>query len=106
MRQTKQRRRGSTTVIPMQHCPACLAPLNRATAAEGKRGPRAGDLNVCIKCAAVSMYDDTLKLRSVNDTEMAALAVVDPNAWQRIKDYRRIILTLPAPQSHDTKTRH
>lgn len=90
----------------MQHCLACLAPLNRATAAEGGRRPRAGDLNVCIKCAAVSMYDDGLRLRPVDDTEMAALAVVDPNAWQRIKDYRRIILTAPALQSHDTKTRH
>lgn len=106
MRQTKQQRRGKTSAIPAQHCPACLAPIDRASHLTRRASPGAGNLNVCIACAAVTMYDDGLRLRLLSDDDMASLAVVDNQAWQEARRLRQLILTAGPAQSHDTKTRH
>jgi hypothetical protein len=99
-----KRWRGKTTVIPHQFCPACLAPLNRASHPTARVGPKPGDLNVCIHCAAVMMYGDDLTLRALDAKEQLSLSVVDPKAWADVQKFRAIIREMPK-QSHDRKTR-
>ena len=100
-----RRWRGKTSVVPRQHCPACQAPLNRATHPTARVGPKPGDLNVCIRCAVVMMWDEALKLRELNAEEQLSLAAEDPKAWADVQKFQAIIRAMPK-QSRDTKTRH
>jgi len=67
-----QQRRGRESVIPRQYCPACLTELNRATHPTRRVAPKPGDLNVCIECASVCMYDPDLTLRELDAGERQA----------------------------------
>jgi hypothetical protein len=99
-----QQRRGRESVIPRQYCPACLTELNRATHPTRRVAPKPGDLNVCIECASVCMYDPDLTLRALDAAECQALEASDPKAWRDVVRFQRIIRLMPR-QSRDTKTR-
>jgi hypothetical protein len=100
----RKRLLGAESVIPRQFCPACLTELNRATHPVYRVAPKPGDLNVCIECAAVTMYGDDLNLRALDEAERQALEAVDPKAWADVVRFQRIIREMPR-QSRDTKTR-
>jgi hypothetical protein len=99
-----QQRRGRESVIPRQYCPACLTELNRATHPTRRVAPKPGDLNVCIECAGVCMYDADLVLHALDPVERAALEASDPKAWRDVVRFQRIIRMMPR-HSSDTKTR-
>lgn len=59
--------------LPHHECPSCEMALDAATDAYGEATPEPGDLTVCIYCAAILVFTDTMGLRLPTDEEFAAL---------------------------------
>ncbi len=61
-------------MVVAQSCPNCGKPLNEATAMEGDMRPKPGDLTVCLYCSHLMAFDDTMRLRELNDPEIHSAA--------------------------------
>jgi len=55
-------------VVPAVGCPVCGKQLDRARAIS-TRGPKPGDLSLCIYCTAVLRFNNDLTLRECTDEE-------------------------------------
>lgn len=61
--------------IPDQLCPSCGHRITHAGSPDKKLArPKAGDWNVCIRCAAVTTYDESGHFRLLNAEERTELA--------------------------------
>lgn len=63
-----------THQVPQSKCPMCGHVFNLASGF-GDAKPEPGDLSVCIKCACVLRFDDTLQLVDLSTQELEALPV-------------------------------
>jgi len=61
-----------STKIGDNHCPHCNELTDMAASSQG-RGPRPGDLSVCIYCGEVGMFQPDMKLRVLDELEKAQL---------------------------------
>jgi len=62
----------NTTDTPVSRCPFC-GYRSEAASAPGDASPEPGHIAVCISCASVLMFDDSLQLRAMTQTEFADL---------------------------------
>jgi superfamily II helicase len=69
-------------------CPECLARHDRMTDVTGDHRPEEGDVNVCVVCKGISVYDSNVptKLRFPTDEELAVI-IKDP----RISKIREVM---------------
>ena len=54
-------------------CPGCEAPLTGAAHPDSDEQPRPGDLSICIYCAELLQFTDTLGLKRLSDDEIKLL---------------------------------
>lgn len=74
-------------------CPQCKAPMDSATSASGgSHKPRKDDVSICLKCAAVLLYNADLTLRIPDPMEMLALELGE--TWPEVERTRRAIIRL------------
>ena len=61
--------------VPESRCLDCGALMNRVGTADRdmKADPHPGDIAICIRCGAVMMLDNHLRLRGMTDEEMNQL---------------------------------
>jgi len=65
---------GATTRTPRNKCLNCGFWTEAASTPDGSAGaPTEGSLSVCIKCGAVMMFDQDLRLRGMTASEMDSL---------------------------------
>lgn len=57
-----------STEMPVSRCPYCDKPLDAASAPG--RGPKRGDVSVCIFCAGVMQFDAELRLVRLSSAEL------------------------------------
>lgn len=75
--------------LPPHGCLVCNRPFN-ATGTLDQTPPEAGDVSVCIHCAAVAIYDERLQLRPPTDAERQEI-----DADAEIAAVRRLVLSRP-----------
>lgn len=65
----------SSFATPRTLCPNCGHTFDRAgeTDKEHPRAPKPGDLGLCIECATVLQYDDSLRMRLIPPAELAEI---------------------------------
>lgn len=61
-----------TTETPTALCPACGHKIDRASSMDDAT-PSAGDISICIRCAAVNLFAGDLTLRRPTADELDAL---------------------------------
>ena len=54
-------------------CPACGKVLDRSLEIQAGRGPKPGDISICIGCGAVAFWTELLDLRAASKEELRAL---------------------------------
>jgi hypothetical protein len=83
-------------LVPESPCLNCGVTLVAAGTADPSlpAAPHPGDVTVCIRCAAVMIYDDHLRPRPFTDAEISQL-LADPEAMNQIA---RMIETVKAIQ--------
>lgn len=59
----------SDTAMPSCVCPACGYAFDAATALQGGRLPKAGDVSVCLNCSAANVFTDALTVRAATPAE-------------------------------------
>lgn len=61
--------------MPETRCPRCGATFDAASDEwnEHPRGPRAGDMTICVYCAAVLVFEEQLALRLFTDADLERL---------------------------------
>lgn len=74
-----------TTRLPYDTCPYCNHRLDAVSGVTEKGGddpgkPDPGSLSVCISCAQVLIFDDTMKLRKPAHNELKRIYREDPKA--------------------------
>ena len=62
-----------TVDTPVVQCPRCRTLVDRATSEQGWT-PQPADITVCLYCAAVLTFTDTLQLRALCAADLDALA--------------------------------
>ncbi len=78
------------TVAPSS-CPSCGAKLDAATQTlRGRERPKAGDVSICLYCAAVNQYGDDLQLVAVTGDELT-LVLADPDVKKAIAVVRQVM---------------
>jgi hypothetical protein len=60
--------------VPDTRCVNCNKLLDGAAAIAGSRGPRPGDVTVCLDCRHLMVYGDDLQLRNPTDDEIVEMA--------------------------------
>jgi hypothetical protein len=78
-----------TTVTPRGRCPACGEAIDRASHIEGESAPSPGDVSICIRCAAVNLFDDDLSPRVPTAAELARLRA--SATWPEIQRHVRAL---------------
>lgn len=72
--------------VPNARCPSCNTELDFAENVDGGGAPEAGNISVCIQCAAVLVFNDDLSFRVPTDED-----------WQEIKSdlscLRNLVIT-------------
>lgn len=76
-----------TSVHRKTGCPHCGYKVDHATSLQGKHTPAPGSVTVCIKCAGVSQYTETMDLASFDP------ALLDPEAADLVAKARKLILS-------------
>lgn len=66
----------------------CGCAIKTATCLTEERGPKPGDLTVCIKCETILRFDENLKLHVVTDEEFSLMS---PRVQGDIEHFREII---------------
>lgn len=62
----------ATTRLKPHQCPACGHEHNAATGAEpGNNVPDPGSVSICIRCGAISLFNDEMQLRAPTAEELA-----------------------------------
>lgn len=62
----------STTDLPENRCPLCGYRVDAASA-PGEASPNPGDSAVCMSCASVLVFDESLRLRKMSRDEFTGL---------------------------------
>lgn len=62
------------TKLPGCVCTNCGKLVDGASSFETDRSPRPGDATICVYCGHLMVFDDTMKLRELNDQEIVELA--------------------------------
>jgi hypothetical protein len=82
--------------MPLCMCPACGYVINAATPSPGSRRnavPKPRDITLCLRCAAILMYDDAMTPRRLSGDEMAQLAVEQPRQMEHVRqEQRRVVV--------------
>ena len=80
--------------VPASACPECGYVMDAASVADGApRRPEPGDVTLCIKCAAVAVFDDALHLRKPARSEWRKYS---PEIRRELERARRAILKMRA----------
>lgn len=66
-------------------CPECGHPFEKCAGVQGAE-PKADDLNICVKCHALSRFTAARTLRKLSDTELAHLR--RSPAWREVEAFR------------------
>jgi hypothetical protein len=87
--------RYSPTRLPAGMCPACGYAVDAAGAARGgKAKPKPGDWSLCMRCAAVNVFDARLLPVAPPPGALEELRTSDPEHYQEIQRTRLGILVL------------
>jgi hypothetical protein len=71
-------------------CPVCRHTLNRASNTPGSNlAPQAGDISVCLGCAAVLIFDDDHTLHQRTDAE---LSMMEPDVIETVRKTQKAVL--------------
>jgi hypothetical protein len=67
-----------TPRLPKDHCPECGYALDAASTPDGRKGssqpqPKPGDITLCLKCAAVFVFDEQLRVRPLTEEEVGTI---------------------------------
>jgi hypothetical protein len=57
------------------NCPECGYSIDAATGINGERGPQNGDVSLCAKCGAISIFNGDLSLRKPSEREYRCLSL-------------------------------
>jgi hypothetical protein len=60
--------------IPLSVCPCCGSPNNGCSSPMGGRGPRPGDVTVCLLCSTVLVFADDMTTREPTKKEAREIA--------------------------------
>jgi len=64
-----------TSIAPTL-CPVCGYAVDATTSLASERGPRPGDLSICLSCGALTLFDADLRpLLPVDDATLAEMQV-------------------------------
>jgi hypothetical protein len=75
---------GAGKLIPHNRCWKCGYISDSATDLEvAERGPKPGDIVLCMKCSAPSQYDDAMKLQAMSAAELFLYVSDLPPSGQR-----------------------
>ena len=74
-------------------CPACGAKLDAATSPDGRATPVPGDVSICIKCATVLEFDDSLSVILLTEETRSELP---EEVWAEITSMRFMVASLNA----------
>ncbi len=56
--------------VPLSTCPACKYEMDMATSVQGEATPTPGSYSICINCATILVFDDTLRVQIPSHEEM------------------------------------
>lgn len=76
-----------TIHVPTSRCPHCDHELDAASGMTQDAVPKQGDFVVCIKCAEILKFSDTMKITKLNPAELLIICIQDP-------DYHRDLVKL------------
>ena len=65
---------GEEVRVPPCKCSACGTIQDAASCVGSDAKPSPGDVTVCIDCGHIMAFDDSMKLRELNDEETSAIA--------------------------------
>jgi len=60
--------------LPVSVCPCCGAPNNACSSAMGGRGPKPGDVTVCLLCSTILVFADDMTTREPTKEEAHEIA--------------------------------
>jgi len=83
--------------VKQQPCPACKAAIGGATSWGGSAGPGPGDLAVCLYCAAIITFDETMTLRLLRLEDMRRLERERPDIHGQLRKAQLAILRGRSP---------
>jgi len=69
---------------PPTTCPSCQHVIDGAGRVTGDSRPEAGDFTVCVYCASVAVFTETLMLRTLTDEERA-IAETEPDLNEMVR---------------------
>lgn len=81
-------RRHRSTRTPTALCPTCGYTVDAASSLAGNHKPEPGDWSLCLRCAAVNVFDAALRLAPPGFGAYEALRFDDPKLWQHIERAR------------------
>jgi hypothetical protein len=89
--------------VPLCACPGCgtaadLASSVRELGGQTGRDPKPGDFTVCMTCASILVFDETLGVR---EPTVAELVAADPAMLEQIAKVQQMIRSLPGKPSHE-----
>jgi hypothetical protein len=77
---------GPAVEVPATSCPFCEAHFDAASPTRNAgRKPKPGDLTLCIRCARVLFFDDTLNPRKPVSGELEAALAENPAFAEHVK---------------------
>lgn len=79
----------SITVTP-QHTCKCGKKMDRASGITGDRGPKSGDISVCLRCGNINIFNEDLTLRDLTMDELLELKS-QPENWDTVQAARTYI---------------
>lgn len=81
-----------TPPLPESRCWRCTNKLDDATSTDSPEAkPHAGAFSVCFYCAAISVFDDDLRLRRATDAEIDGLTSDEARELERA---RRVVVAM------------
>ena len=83
-----------TVETPEHGCPACGKKLTRATSTRTDRGPKSGDLSICVGCCAILMFNDDMTSRELTDADRAWLEKHHPKTLAAVRDAAMELLSM------------
>ncbi len=77
---------------PDATCPTCGHHVNGALGMTGTEPPAPGDISVCIKCASIAIYADTLALRLPSESDWED---TPPQILADLRRAQEMVMSLP-----------
>lgn len=71
---------------PKDACPVCEYEVDRASGVNTDTPPQEGDLSICLRCAAVLVFDEDLHLGIFPDDDVKLLHPEDRAAIEAVRD--------------------